>query len=84
MDEIRLNPEQLKAFKNAITEITNSMTRIDAENELIKDICDVQKQKYGVQPTITKKVATMVHKQNLQEESDKFEAIVTLTESVMN
>ena len=84
MDEIRLNPEELKAFKNAITEITNSMTRIDAENELIKDICDVQKQKYGVQPTITKKVATMVHKQNLQEESDKFEAIVTLTESVMN
>lgn len=84
MDEIRLNPEELKAFKNAITEVTNSMTRIDAENELIKDICDVQKQKYGVQPTITKKVATMVHKQNLQEESDKFEAIVTLTESVMN
>lgn len=84
MDEIRLNPEELKAFKNAITEITNSMTRIDAENELVKDICDVQKQKYGVQPAITKKVATMVHKQNLQEESDKFEAIVTLTESVMN
>lgn len=84
MNEVRLNPEELKAFKNAITEITNSMTRIDAENELIKDICDVQKQKYGVQPTITKKVATMVHKQNLQEESDKFEAIVTLTESVMD
>ena len=84
MNEVRLNPEELKAFKNAITEITNSMTRIDAENELIKDICDVQKQKYGVQPAITKKVATMVHKQNLQEESDKFEAIITLTESVMN
>ena len=84
MNEVRLNPEELKAFKNAITEITNSMTRIDAENELIKEICDVQKQKYGMQPTITKKVATMVHKQNLQEESDKFEAIVNLTESVMN
>ena len=84
MNEVRLNPEELKAYKNAITEITNSMTRIDAENELIKDICDVQKQKYGLQPAITKKVATMIHKQNLKEESEKFEAIVNLTESVIN
>ena len=84
MNEVRLNPEELKAFKNAITEITNSMTRIDAENELIGDICNVQKAKYGFSTTTVKKVATMVHKQNLQEESDKFEAIVNLTESVMN
>lgn len=79
-----LNADELKAYKNAIMEITNSMTRIDAENELIADIAEVQQEKYGISKSDTKRVARIVHKQNLAEEQAKFEAISQLAESVLN
>ena len=82
MTEVSLNPEELKAYKNAIAEITNSMTRIDAENELIKDICEVQKEKYGIKPTFTKKVAQIIFKDSLDEEVEKMELISTLVEKL--
>jgi len=34
------NEEQLKTLKDAISEINSSMSKIDSENEAIKDIVD--------------------------------------------
>jgi uncharacterized protein YaaR (DUF327 family) len=84
MSEVNLNPEELKAYKNAIDEIVNSMLRSSAESELVKDICDVQKEKYGIPPATTKKVATVIFKDNLEDERDKFETIESLVERVSN
>ena len=37
-DKVITNPETLKRIKNAMVEISNALTRMDAERDLIKEI----------------------------------------------
>lgn len=60
-------PTQLKEIKNKFDEISNSMTRVSAEKDLIKDIYNDLKENYEVPPKIARKLAKTYHKRNLEE-----------------
>ena len=62
-----IGPEDKKKVADAIREMSDSMLRIDAEKELMKDIVDVTNEKYGVDKKHFRKLATIYHKQNMEE-----------------
>lgn len=83
----RLNPDEKKAFKGNIQELVNSLDRIDAENDLIKNIAEVAEEKYGVPKADTKRIGKMIHKRNVEEKrkesEDLFDFIDTTLEDML-
>ena len=76
------NPEDRKKFRNAINEISNSYTRIQAERDLIKDIVvDISDKLQIPKRTITK-IARIYYKQNFTEEQQSFEEMENLYEEM--
>ena len=60
-----LNPEDKKKLEKAIQELSNSMTRVDAEKDLMKDIIQETHDSIGVDKKYIRKLATIWHKQNV-------------------
>lgn len=56
-------------IKNAIVEISNSMTRSDAEKELVREIIKKINEEEGIDRRLLRKMARVYHKQNFHEES---------------
>ena len=54
-----LNPKEVEIVTGMMEEITNSMIRIAAENDLIKDICERGKKEYEINPSVLKKAAKL-------------------------
>jgi hypothetical protein len=76
------NPEDIKKFKGAIQEISNSMTRMEAERDLIKEIVKDQSAQLQIPKKIISKIAKTYHKQNLTQEVQDHEEFVELYETV--
>lgn len=76
------SPEDKKKLKNAITEISNSMTRMEAERDLIKEIVKEQSDQFQIPKKILAKIAKTYHKQNLTQEVEDHEDFVELYEEV--
>jgi hypothetical protein len=53
-----------KKVKDAISEISDSMTRIEAERELIKDIVNDIAENHEIPKKFVKALATVYHKQS--------------------
>ena len=77
-----LTPEQKKDLQNAIREISNSMTRTEAERDLIKDIVKAQPDNLQIPKKIISKIAKTFHKQSLHQEVADHEDFVELYEKV--
>jgi vacuolar-type H+-ATPase catalytic subunit A/Vma1 len=77
-----LTPEQKKDLQNAIREISNSMTRTEAERDLIKDIVKAQSDNLQIPKKIISKIAKTFHKQSLHQEVADHEDFVELYEKV--
>lgn len=79
---MEINTKQQKiSLKNKFDEISNSLTRISAERDLIKEILDDIKQEFSMPPKVARKIAKIHHKRNLQEVvSDHSEVIDTYEE----
>ena len=79
-----LDEKQLKELKGAVDEAINTMYEIDQKKKILKEIIDIASDNTKVPKKIISKIATVQHKQNLQEEVTafkEFEALVeTLTE----
>jgi archaellum component FlaC len=79
------SPEDRKKIMNAIQEISNSLTRIEAERDLIKEILVDVQDNFNLPKKYTRKVAKIYHKQNfseVQQEQEELEAIYeTVTKS---
>jgi 16S rRNA C967 or C1407 C5-methylase (RsmB/RsmF family) len=58
---------QLKEIKNKFDEISNSMTRMASERDLLKEIYNSLKEEYEIPPKIARKLAKTYHKRNMQE-----------------
>lgn len=74
------NPEDKKKIKKALIEISDSMTRIDAEKDLIKDIIQDVADNFNLPKKYISKIARLYHKQNFykeQQESDELEVLYT-------
>lgn len=76
------NPEDIKKFKGAIQEISDSMTRMEAERDLIKEIVKDQSAQLQIPKKIISKIAKTYHRQNLTQEVQDHEEFVELYETV--
>lgn len=79
---ITLNPEEKKAVKGAIQEMSDSMLRIEAEKELMVEIVKVTFEKYGVDKKHFRKLASIYHKANMDEVRTEFDDVETLYEEL--
>jgi len=77
-----LTPEDKKKLEKAIQEMSNSMTRIDAEKDLIKDIIQETHDSLGVEKKYIRKLATIWHKQNVNEVKTETDEIMELYEEL--
>jgi hypothetical protein len=67
--------EDRKKFMGAVKEISNSMIRIEAERDLIKEIVKEKSDEFQIPRKIINKIAKTYHKQNLTQveaEHDEF------------
>ena len=78
------NPEDKKKFLNAIVEISNSMTRTEAERDLINEIIKDLSEEFDINKKIIRKIAKAYHKQNLNEEQQDRDEFVELYEEVVS
>lgn len=76
------NPEDRKRIASAIKELSDSMTRIDAEKDLMKDIIQVTYENHGIDKKHLRKIANVYHKQNLSEVKNEQEEFETLYEQL--
>lgn len=70
-------------IKNAIKEISNSMTRIDSERDLIKNIISDLCEDVEINKKHVRKMARVYHKQNYTEEQDTFAEFSELYEEIV-
>jgi regulator of replication initiation timing len=76
------SPEDKKKIFGAIREISNSLTRIEAERDLIKDIVKDVSDNYQIPRKTVKKIATTYHKQNMTQVEQEHEEFVELYDDV--
>jgi hypothetical protein len=75
---MQLLEEDKKKIKGALYEISNSKTRIEAENDLVKEILKNLYDEFKIPKKTLAKLANTYHKQNFNEEvalNDEFEVI---------
>ena len=72
------NPKDRTRLINGIKEMSNSMARMDAERDLIKNIVEDVNDETGVDKKYIKKLASIYHKQSfikVREEYDEVESL---------
>lgn len=77
------NQEDRKKFNQALQEASNSMTRIAAEKDLIKEIVSDLSEKFELPKKTINKLAKVYHKQNFSQEAQQFDELETLYEEVV-
>ena len=78
------SPADRKKIKDALQEISDSMTRIDAEKDLIKETINDLHDNFKISKKILNKMARTYHKQNFLNEQQNHEEYETLYEEVVN
>lgn len=69
------NPVDRQKIKLAIQEAANSLMRIDAERDLMKEAGKNLKEQYEMPTSIFNQLARVHHKNNLQEKQNQAEAL---------
>ena len=77
-----VSPEDKKKIFDAVREVSNSMTRIEAERDLIKDIVKDVSDNFQIPRKTVKKIAVTYHKQNLTQVEQEHEEFVELYDKV--
>jgi len=77
-----LTPEDQKRVVSAIKEISDSMTRMDAEKDLLKDIVQVTFENHGINKKHIRKLANIYHKANMDEVRTEFDDLESLYETL--
>lgn len=78
------DPAERKKVMNALGEISASMTRIEAEKDLIKNILTTIEDECSIPKKATSKLAKIYHKQNFNEVQQEQEELETLYETIVN
>jgi hypothetical protein len=79
---MNLTSEQKAELHKAIREISDSMTRTEAERDLIKEIVKDQSDQLQIPKKVISKIAKTFHRQNLAQEVAEHEEFVELYEKV--
>ena len=83
MKQLISNPETLKAINKALQEVSNSMTRIEAERDLIKDILGNVCEDHELDKKIIRKMARVYHKRSYTTEVEEHEQFQVLYENTL-
>ena len=79
---MQLLEEDKKKIKGALQEASNSLTRIDAERDLVKNIMNDTNKNFQIPKKTIKKLINVYHKQNFSEEVATHEEFESLYETV--
>lgn len=77
------NPNDRKIILDAMSEFSNSCTRVEAEKDLQKNIIVDLSDKVGIDKKYLNKLASMFHNQSFQQFQTEREEIEELYESVV-
>lgn len=77
-----LDEKGRKKLENFIREISNAMLRIEAERDLIKDVCDRAKDELELKPKVVRDMAKIYHKNSLIEEKTEKESLFDMYEQI--
>jgi hypothetical protein len=80
---MQLLEEDKKKIKGALQEASNSLTRIDAERDLVKNIINDTSKNFQIPKKTVKKLINVYHKQNFSEEVATHEEFESLYETVI-
>ncbi len=72
-----------KVIKDAMTELSNSMVRIESEKSFIKEAIDDLNDKVGIDKKHLRKLANIYHKQTLAQVTGEVEDLEALYESCL-
>jgi hypothetical protein len=79
---MQLLEDDKKKIKGALQEASNSLTRIDAERDLVKNILNDTSKNFQIPKKTVKKLINVYHKQNFSEEVATHEEFESLYETV--
>lgn len=71
-------------IKKVLTEVSNAMTRIEAERDYIKDALDDVAKQFSIPKKNLNKVVRAYHKQNIAEERAKSEEVFYLYDGIFS
>jgi hypothetical protein len=77
------NPADRKKIRDALQEISNSMTRVDAERDFIKDAVTDISDNFKLSKKTVNKLARVYHKQNFNQEVEQYQEFENLYEEVV-
>lgn len=78
-----LSPEDRKKIKTAISVMTDCLTRMDAERDLIKAEAEALYATLGMPAKMSKKLARTKHKASFDNETEEFRLFEALFETVV-
>lgn len=70
---MELTVEEKKIVKKALSEMCDSMTRVESERDLMKNIVANVKENTTLTPKVFRKLARTAYKDNIEEERATFE-----------
>lgn len=77
------NPEQKKRIQDALQEISNSMTRIDAERDFIKEAVNAVSEEHELPKKLVRKMSRVYHRQNFKEEQATHEEFELMYQNIV-
>jgi Transcriptional regulator DsbA len=81
--KIPTDPKERKKVMDALVEISHSMTRIEAERDLIKSVLERLEDELEIPKKATRKLAKIYHKQNYTEVQAEQSELETLYETIV-
>ena len=78
------SPADRRAIKSALEEISASLTRIEAERDLIKEVIGNTFDSFNLNKKTFRRMAKVYHKQNFSQEREEHEEFETLYETITN
>ncbi len=78
------SPADRKKIREMLQEVSNSMTRIAAEKDLIREAIKEYSKTYEIPKRTLNKMAKIYHKQSYNLEQQEFEEFEELYETVVN
>ena len=78
------NPADQKRLLGAMKELSNSMTRVEAERDFQKEAIDSVAEELNLEKKYIRKLATIYHKQNMTQFKQENEEVETLYEILVN
>jgi hypothetical protein len=76
------NPADRKKIESALQEISNSLTRSEAERDLVRDIIKTTCDQFELDKKIFRRMARVYHRRNFNEEVAEHEQFETLYETI--